>query len=101
MDIDHDNELSKQLMLYHRLIVAIQSLREEYVLWPREDYQKEINQEFENLGFPIAIGAIDGTHIPLNEAPSKINKEKHNDNWGQDYNDDPIELELEDFELGQ
>ncbi|RIB05012.1 hypothetical protein C2G38_2220819 [Gigaspora rosea] len=24
---------------------------------------------------------------------------KHNDNWGQDYNDDPIELELEDFEL--
>ncbi|CAG8810655.1 7386_t:CDS:2, partial [Gigaspora margarita] len=99
MDIDHDNELSKQLMLYHkilnpeinysevpksydwvqnyRLIVAIQSLREEYIIWPHEDYRKEINQEFENLGFPMAIGAIDGTHIPLNEAPSKINKDTY------------------------
>ncbi|CAG8815158.1 30047_t:CDS:2, partial [Racocetra persica] len=58
-----------------RLIIALQSLREKYIIWPCDDYQKKVNQEFEILGFPIAIKAIDGTHIPLNEAPSKINKD--------------------------
>ncbi|CAG8608261.1 13254_t:CDS:2, partial [Cetraspora pellucida] len=41
-----------------RLIIAIRSLKDEYI-----------------VGFPIVIGAIDGSHIPLMEASSKINKD--------------------------
>ncbi|CAG8683307.1 28008_t:CDS:2 [Gigaspora margarita] len=58
-----------------RLIIAIRSLKDEYIVWPQENYRKEVHEEFEKFGFPMVIGAIDGSHIPLMEAPSKINKD--------------------------
>ncbi|CAG8664161.1 6218_t:CDS:1, partial [Dentiscutata heterogama] len=47
----------------------------EYIVWPQEDYRNEVHKGFERFGFPMVIGAIDGSHIPLMEAPSKINKD--------------------------
>ncbi|CAG8812667.1 13834_t:CDS:1, partial [Dentiscutata erythropus] len=58
-----------------RLIIAIRSLKDKYIVWPRENYRKEVHKGFEKFEFPIVIEAIDGSHIPLMEAPSKINKD--------------------------
>ncbi|RIB26232.1 hypothetical protein C2G38_2163917 [Gigaspora rosea] len=80
MDIDQDEEINKQLSLYGAVAVERAQtpltikFEEEYVIWAYKNYQKEVNQEFENLDFQMAIGAIDRTHIPLIEASSKVNK---------------------------
>ncbi|CAG8583868.1 12125_t:CDS:1, partial [Dentiscutata heterogama] len=59
-----------------RIIIAIQSLKSEYIVWPSGNYKEEVNAKFEQIqGFPMVIGAIDGSHIPLFEAPSKENKD--------------------------
>ncbi|CAG8492102.1 26155_t:CDS:2 [Gigaspora rosea] len=48
----------------------------EYIVWPSDNYRQEFNTGFEQIqGFPMVIGAIDGSHIPLYEAPSKDNKD--------------------------
>ncbi|RIB08676.1 hypothetical protein C2G38_2211011 [Gigaspora rosea] len=47
-----------------------------YIVWPSDNYRQEFNTGFEQIqGFPMVIGAIDGSHIPLYEAPSKDNKD--------------------------
>ncbi|CAG8668214.1 17244_t:CDS:2, partial [Gigaspora rosea] len=47
-----------------------------HVQWPSGDYKKEIHDEFQEMqGFPLVIGAIDGSHIPLFQAPDRINKD--------------------------
>ncbi|CAG8788652.1 20275_t:CDS:2 [Gigaspora margarita] len=64
------------LNFLNRVIIAIRSLRSEYIVWPSENYRQEVNTGFEQIqGFPIVIGAIDESHIPLYEAPSKDNKD--------------------------
>ncbi|CAG8785643.1 23690_t:CDS:1, partial [Dentiscutata erythropus] len=64
------------LNFINRIIIAIQSLRSEYIVWPTENYRQEVNIGFEQIqGFPMIIGAIDRLHIPLYEAPSKDNKD--------------------------
>src|SRR5437016_1806075 len=60
----------------HRVIVAIQSLRSQYIIWPHGDYRKQVLRGFAQMqGFPDVIGVVDGTHINLFEAPSKLNKD--------------------------
>ncbi|CAG8557170.1 11564_t:CDS:2 [Gigaspora margarita] len=64
------------LNFLNRVIIAIRSLRSEYIVWLSENYRQEVNTGFEQIqGFPMVIGAIDGSHIPLYEAPSKDNKD--------------------------
>ncbi|CAG8819108.1 14342_t:CDS:2, partial [Dentiscutata erythropus] len=59
-----------------RIIIAIRSLKLEYIVWPSGNYKKEVNTGFEQIqGFLVVIGAIDESHIPLFEAPSKENKD--------------------------
>ncbi|CAG8541088.1 hypothetical protein C2G38_2192460 [Gigaspora rosea] len=36
-----------------RLIIAIRSLKDEYIVWPQENYRKEVHEGFENFGFPM------------------------------------------------
>ncbi|RIB27550.1 hypothetical protein C2G38_2137784 [Gigaspora rosea] len=63
--------------------------KDEYIVWPQENYRKEVHKGFENFGFPMVIGAIDGSHIPLMEAPKKNNDEwEENDNNNNDGIDD-------------
>ncbi|CAG8818881.1 3902_t:CDS:1, partial [Dentiscutata erythropus] len=59
-----------------RVVTAIRSLKSQYVQWPSGDYKKEIHNEFEQMqGFPLVIGAIDGSHIPVFQAPDRLNKD--------------------------
>jgi hypothetical protein len=41
-----------------------------YVKWPTEERKNVIKENFGERGFPSAIGAIDGTMIVLDQAPS-------------------------------
>ncbi|CAH1770693.1 853_t:CDS:2, partial [Entrophospora sp. SA101] len=51
---------------------AILETKNNYVKWPVEQYRHEILGGFQQIGgFPNVIGAIDGTHINLTNAPSK------------------------------
>ncbi|CAG8470107.1 18359_t:CDS:2 [Racocetra persica] len=71
MDIDQNEELNIAI----QLAVVLYQLETNSSLWTIATlFRKKVNQEFEDLGFPIAIGAINETHIPLNKALSKINK---------------------------
>ncbi|CAG8456972.1 10967_t:CDS:2 [Scutellospora calospora] len=61
----------------HRVIIAIKSLRSRYIVWPREDYRKQVYNGFAKIeGFPDVISVVDGTHINLFEAPKKLNKDQ-------------------------
>ncbi|CAG8476043.1 27407_t:CDS:2, partial [Racocetra persica] len=52
-----------------RIIIAIQSLRIQYIVWPQNDYRKQVIHGFEQIEkFPDIIGIIDGTHAYLFEA---------------------------------
>ncbi|CAJ0874476.1 16553_t:CDS:2, partial [Entrophospora sp. SA101] len=61
------------VILYtNRIIKAILETKNNYVKWPVEQYRHEILGGFQQIGgFPNVIGAIDGTHINLTNAPSK------------------------------
>ncbi|CAG8716565.1 77_t:CDS:2 [Gigaspora margarita] len=64
------------LNFLNKVIIAFRSLRSEYIVWPSDNYRQEVNTGFEQIqGFPMVIGVIDGSHIPLYEAPSKDNKD--------------------------
>src|SRR2546429_1547294 len=59
-----------------RIIVALKSLKSQVIIWPRNDYHQEVHKGFEEkYGFPNIIGALDGSHMNLFEAPSKPNKD--------------------------
>nr|CAG8635682.1 14393_t:CDS:2 [Entrophospora candida] len=61
------------VILYtNRTIKAILETKNNYVKWPVEQHRHEILDGFQQIGgFPNVIGAIDGTHINLTNAPSK------------------------------
>lgn len=54
-----------------RVTRAICSLREVYVQWPRAAAKDEVQAHFGLLGFPGAIGAIDGSLIRLVQVPGE------------------------------
>ncbi|CAG8619505.1 629_t:CDS:1 [Paraglomus occultum] len=59
-----------------RVITALKSLKGKYVVWPRGEYCRMVHDQFQEVsGFPNVIGTIDGSHIPLWEAPSNKNKD--------------------------
>jgi hypothetical protein len=59
-----------------RIITALKSLKNEVIIWPRGDYRQKVHKGFESMhGFPNVIGALDGSHLNLFEAPSKPNKD--------------------------
>ncbi|CAG8476510.1 9572_t:CDS:2, partial [Scutellospora calospora] len=74
-----NQKLNMQIMSendkFYRIITAICSLKEKYIIWPCGNYREEVNKGFEKFGLPIVIGAIDGSHILLIEILSKINKD--------------------------
>ncbi|CAG8710521.1 691_t:CDS:1, partial [Dentiscutata heterogama] len=59
-----------------RVIEALKSLKKDVIIWPRNNYRQRIHMGFEEMyGFPNVIGALDGSHMNLFEAPSKLNKD--------------------------
>ncbi|CAG8608742.1 11601_t:CDS:2 [Gigaspora rosea] len=94
MDIDHNDELINKIKLYSvfysnsnniqtdvaiQLAIALNQLGTNSSLWTFATLfgkcEATILIFLDQLIFPMAVGAIDGTHIPLNEASSKINKD--------------------------
>ncbi|KAK5648124.1 hypothetical protein RI129_003016 [Pyrocoelia pectoralis] len=53
----------------------------QFIVWPSIQERVEIESEFANMGFPGAIGVIDGTHIkidrPAEDSESYLNKKKY------------------------
>ncbi|CAG8677124.1 12828_t:CDS:1, partial [Dentiscutata heterogama] len=59
-----------------RVIKALKDLKKDVIVWPRGDYRQKVHKGFEEMhGFPNVIGALDGSHMNLLEAPSKLNKD--------------------------
>jgi hypothetical protein len=64
------------LLFTSRIISVLKSLKSQVIIWPRNTYRQEVHNGFEEKqGFPNVIGALDGTHVNLFEAPSKLNKD--------------------------
>ena len=64
------------LLFTSRIITALRSLKSQAIIWPRDNYRQEVHRGFEEKrGFPNVIGALDGSHINLFEAPNKLNKD--------------------------
>jgi len=61
------------VILYtNRTIKAILEIKNNYIKWPIEQYRHEVLDGFQKIGgFPNVIGAIDGIHINLTNAPFK------------------------------
>jgi len=55
-----------------RVIQAILTQKNTFLKWPTLEERRKVNKGFENLGgLKNVIGAIDGTHILMKNAPSK------------------------------
>jgi len=55
-----------------RVIQAIMAQKTLLVKWPILEERKKVYEEFENLGgLKNVIGAVDGTYVPMKNAPSK------------------------------
>ncbi|EXX64371.1 hypothetical protein RirG_143350 [Rhizophagus irregularis DAOM 197198w] len=55
-----------------RVIQAILAKKKRFVKWPTSEERKKVNEGFENLGgLKNVIGAVDGTYIPMRNAPNK------------------------------
>ncbi len=59
------------IILYvNRVIKAIRNKKSEFIQWPRNNNRIAVHTGFQAIGgFQNVIGAIDGTHFILNEAP--------------------------------
>ncbi|CAG8832681.1 21351_t:CDS:2, partial [Gigaspora margarita] len=81
--IFHSNSNHLQTNVEIQLAVTLIRLGAPSTIWNvsmlfgiAEDYRKEIHAEFQDMqGLPLVIGAIDGSHIPLFQAPDRINKD--------------------------
>ncbi|CAI2165339.1 8476_t:CDS:2 [Funneliformis geosporum] len=61
------------LLFTSRIIVALKSLKSQTIIWPRDNYRQEVHRGFEEKrGFPNVIGALDGSHMNLFEAPTVV-----------------------------
>ena len=55
-----------------RIIQAIMAQKKTFVKWPTLEEREKVHKGFENLGgLKNVIGAVDGTHIIMKNAPSK------------------------------
>jgi hypothetical protein len=55
-----------------RVIQAIMAQKKFFVKWPILEERKKVHKGFENLGgLKNVIGAVDGTYIPMKNAPNK------------------------------
>ena len=61
------------IILYvNRIMKAIRNKKSVFVQWPRNDKRAAVHTGFQAIGgFQNVIGAIDGTHFILNEAPAQ------------------------------
>ena len=51
---------------------AIRNKKSEFIQWPKDNIRTVVHTGFQNIGgFQNVIGAIDGTHFILNEAPTQ------------------------------
>ena len=55
-----------------RVIQTIISKKKSFVKWPTSEERQRVHEGFESLGgLKNVIGAVDGTYIPMRNAPSK------------------------------
>ncbi|CAG8801095.1 13468_t:CDS:2, partial [Gigaspora margarita] len=80
----HSNANNMQTDIQIQLAVTLFRLGSLSTIWAisaqfgiaEGDYKKEVHEEFQKMqGFPLIIGAIDGSHMPFFEAPSRVNKD--------------------------
>lgn len=53
-----------------RVIIALNDLRDGFVVWQDATDRKQISRRMEAEGFPDCVGFIDGTTIPLSQKPA-------------------------------
>ena len=59
------------ILYINRIIKAIISKKSLFVQWPKGEQRKLVHEGFQSIGgFKNIIGAIDGTHLILNDKPS-------------------------------
>lgn len=55
---------------FHKLIKYVYSnLKDIYIRYPVNDELEEVLKEYENIGFPGAVGSIDATHVKWFRCP--------------------------------
>jgi hypothetical protein len=66
-------QLSEGSMYNHirRVTQAFRNLRDLYIRWPGEEERRTIRREAQTNGFPGAVGAVDGSYIPITDKPRK------------------------------
>jgi len=59
------------ILYINRIIKTIISKKSLFVQWPKGEQRKLVHEGFQSIGgFKNIIGAIDGTHLILNDKPS-------------------------------
>ncbi|CAG8812510.1 15288_t:CDS:2, partial [Gigaspora margarita] len=59
-----------------RVVEALKCLKKDIIIWPHNNYRQKVHKGFEEMcGFSNVIGILDGSHMNLLEAPSKLNKD--------------------------
>jgi hypothetical protein len=66
-------QLSEGSMYNHirRVTRAFRNLRDLYIRWPGEEERKVLRREAQKHGFPGAVGATDGSYIPIIDRPRR------------------------------
>jgi hypothetical protein len=60
------------ILFTKRVIQAIMVQKKNFIKWPISEERKKVHEEFENLGgLKNVIKAVDGTYIPMKNAPNK------------------------------
>jgi len=57
--------LGRSIVVLETCKAIVEHLLDRYVKFPRGEAVKEAIDGFDRLGFPQAVGAIDGSHIPI------------------------------------